>query len=404
MYVWLCIIFFLAIAAIVWSSRRARTRRALPTRQPSTVDIAFDLLHREDPIPSASDTIATTVDLWIDAFRQGDETGVIELARLYMQGVHPTTRPNKIVGGRICSYVLSSPLFSKGAKLRAREMLQNEMFYEYFDDLAGHETLSDHVLDQLLLSEPEVVTRKIAMVDLPPEPPHNNREYMDLPYFNLDQVDLEQQRHLMQQIEVMRPVRAVGDSQNVHSSTVQKGASIALNRFENEQVPHAQTPIDFESYVRSQKELSDQEKTNALDVHRSLLRDVKHSRYDRSEKEVFDTMWNRVTRDRDDHLMSTFARSLGSAVENGVIVCSTGKIVRMIGSIDGMTDDAPNLRPEWALDSELAQIAVKIRNEQTEGKEDEMIEQFRREATDTYKDLIPKDILEAKIEVFAEGF
>ena len=407
------------------------------------VDEAFDLLHQdleqttEQVQEIQENQIERSIRTWLITFQQGDETGVIELAKLYLRGMHPTTRPNKIVGGRICHYVQNSPLFSKGAKLEATELLRNEMFYEYIDDSAGHNELPADLMDTLILSEPPTITKFVNIVHVAAIERRGERERererntINFDLFDLDEVNVEQQRHLLQQIQVARMnQRRVGDSQNVHSSSVQKGASIALTAFEDEIARGHIQQIDFKNYVRSSslEELKPAEKENVIRVYDSLLHDVKHSKYDRSEKEVFDTMWNRVSRDRDPNLMTAFCRAMGSAVENGAIVCSTGKIVRMIGSIDGLTEDAPNLRPEWALDTELAQLAVRIRSDyesnQNEGnkennqnhenqddKEDreervaiEMRKKFKQEAQNTYKDLISKDILEAKIDVFSQGF
>jgi hypothetical protein len=430
------------------------------------VDEAFDLLHQDLSLSFTSSSssffpqtkkegiietiqnfqenqITKSIQTWILTFQQGDETGVIELAKLYLRGMHPTTRPNKIVGGRICHYVQSSPLFSKGAKLETKELLRNEMFYEYTDPSAGHNELPTEILDTLLQSEPQTITKVVNIVQMTPIQgrerererdrvrPRTQNQYQnnhDWDLFDVNEVDVEQQQILMQQIEVAmaRTVqRRVGDSQNVHSSSVQNGASIALSAFERgetEREYNQQPNIDFKNYVRSRDldEIKPAEKENMIRVYDSLLQDVKHTKYDRSEKEVFDTMWNRVSRDRDPNLMTAFCRAMGSAVENGAIVCSTGKIVRMIGSIDGLTEDAPNLRPEWALDTELAQLAVRVRsefegsrvnNENNENNEDnedrvsaEMRKKFKQEAENTYKDLISKDILEAKIDVFSQGF
>ena len=426
-------------------SKKNKNKNKIKGKQ-EKVDEAFDLLHQDleqttEQVQEVQEIqenqIERSIQTWLLAFQQGDETGVIELAKLYLRGMHPTTRPNKIVGGRMCHYVQSSPLFSKGAKLEATELLRNEMFYEYIDDSAGHNELPADLMDTLILSEPPAITKfvnivHVAAIERGEEGPRRERERerntINFDLFDLDDVNVEQQRHLLQQIQVARMnQRRVGDSQNVHSSSVQKGASIALTAFEDETARGLTQQIDFKNYVRSSslEELKPAEKENVIRVYDSLLHDVKHSKYDRSEKEVFDTMWNRVSRDRDPNLMTAFCRAMGSAVENGAIVCSTGKIVRMIGSIDGLTEDAPNLRPEWALDTELAQLAVRIRSEyesnQKEGnkenhenqddKEDreervaiEMRKKFKQEAQNTYKDLISKDILEAKIDVFSQGF
>ena len=54
------------------------------------------------------------------------------------------------------------------------------------------------------------------------------------------------------------------------------------------------------------------------------------------------------------------ALQLASGIEHGLIVCSRGRIIRVAGTLD-QTDagDILNIKPTWAVESELGDLAAK---------------------------------------------
>ena len=123
--------------------------------------------------------------------------------------------------------------------------------------------------------------------------------------------------------------------------------------------------------------MSPEDTENAMHVMLSLSGNV-HSGLDVTELEAASKVLARFDELGAD--TEVFARQLASAVENGTVVCSTGKIARILGSLDGI--DASNaLKPTWIVREELMGLAAKIRD--SGGSAD----QFKTEATATYTDL-----------------
>jgi hypothetical protein len=84
------------------------------------------------------------------------------------------------------------------------------------------------------------------------------------------------------------------------------------------------------------------------------LGNLTHSKYDKSERQIFSLVWNKIKHDTS--LVDVFVENIASSVEEGVIVCSTGKIMRMISTLDLIDDELiPTLKPEWAVKGEIGQ-------------------------------------------------
>jgi hypothetical protein len=83
-----------------------------------------------------------------------------------------------------------------------------------------------------------------------------------------------------------------------------------------------------------------------------------HSALGISEREALDVVWPEVVRlGAEDILVS----QLESGVEHGKVVCSTGKIARILGTLDGLVADR-QLRPLWAVREELRGLAIQTRD------------------------------------------
>jgi hypothetical protein len=56
----------------------------------------------------------------------------------------------------------------------------------------------------------------------------------------------------------------------------------------------------------------------------------------------------------------TLVKQMASGVEDGTLVCSTGKISRLIGTLDGIGRDGHiEARPMWTVRDEIARLAAK---------------------------------------------
>lgn len=101
---------------------------------------------------------------------------------------------------------------------------------------------------------------------------------------------------------------------------------------------------------------------------------------------------------------------LSTGVERGIVVCSTGRISRILGALEGVDPEVQASKPLWAVRDELGTLAVKVREElsDTTGDYDEDLvrEAFRQAAEGIYvKGLgMNKKIVQPLIEVYAAGF
>jgi hypothetical protein len=135
------------------------------------------------------------------------------------------------------------------------------------------------------------------------------------------------------------PQIAVSDSQNVHDTALQNGASERLADLEKSNGKYTGSfhLNEARDAMLRRADLTDVQKNNVRRVMTSLGTH-EHSRYGRSEQDVMRSVWGRindpVNKERRDDLILALAQGLDSAVEYDTVVCSTGKIMRMLGSLD----------------------------------------------------------------------
>jgi hypothetical protein len=113
--------------------------------------------------------------------------------------------------------------------------------------------------------------------------------------------------------------------------------------------------------------MSGDDKSNALQVLDKLSHEV-NSSIDASEVDVLRLVWGTVRRARDARLAAnlreTLAKQLASAVERGHVVCSTGRLARIMATLDGVEDaGVESVRPLWAVKDEIATLAAKVRED-----------------------------------------
>lgn len=361
------------------------------------------------------------IDVFLNKYKNGDEEAVIDLAKLYMYGVHPYYLPDKLAAGQICNFVIFNEIFSKVAKARANELFKDMTYSDYPLNDRTYLKLPENPVQILSEISPHLPLHKMSIVSTAPI--QIDRDYID-DFINLDDIDIETQETLFAQFA---PVRKT-DSQNVHNSVVQNVASKRLDYIESINDYRADCEGEFRSWLNGQH-VSNVDKENIYNVL-NTLNDLPHSKYNKSEREVFNNVWQRINHPVNVHnreeMRKVFALSLSSAVEDGLVVCSTGKIVRMLGSLDAMDAEQDKLggilRPEWAIDNELAEMASQIRNKRLSvispserlayenGENPIMEEQLRQEFKDKLKidyidtSILSEDIANLKYEVFQSGF
>lgn len=401
------------------------------------------------------------------ALSHGYEDGFLDIADIYMHGLHPFYLPNKVVAGQIYHVINSNASCSKQLKAIARQRINDISSTAYMDmdtipeqDGRQYRPLPYDIIQDLY---DITSTSKVPLIQTS-SPSHIVQAAMQEEEMgrranevlvDIDEVDVNLQemlwadlteRHRRENQRTEGQLQGVviqevqNDAQNVHSSTVQKGASQKIDFIaKNETRVYKSTTAksDFLAEVQAMGGVTPTQKANIEKVLNSM-KDVVHSRYDKSENDIFALVWGRindpVNKDRRDDMVKVLAQNMESAVEHGHVVCSTGKIVRTIGSLDGLdkaeeNGDMPILKPEWVLEKELAEVAAKIRSEKLDAAPEdvkkayeaanpndderdmantlskEMREEFRRKCMQDYvnKNLMSEDSLLSKIDVYLEN-
>jgi hypothetical protein len=137
--------------------------------------------------------------------------------------------------------------------------------------------------------------------------------------------------------------------QNVHEHTV-----AAATRVEIDQLLRKHGHIQLLPALEA--------KGNARKVYESLS-DQKHSAFGISEQEALALVHAEIDMHVNrENLQETLMLRLQDCIESGKLVCSTGKIVRIVSVLQG-DEDATRMRPIWAVKEEIAALANVIRGE-----------------------------------------
>ena len=203
------------------------------------------------------------------------------------------------------------------------------------------------------------------------------------------------------------------DAQNVHDHSVTKITqnNIASLKGENDVKPHSDEGLEgvIDSILNC-KDVDAKVKEEALYVIDSL-NDNLHGTYNLSELDALGLVWKKISsepKDIKENMTETLTKQLASGIENGCIVCSSGKISRIISSLEG-SDHVKPVRPLWALKEELANKAIQIRDKVSEEHGDDNIlmkQMFEEEVNKEYIDTLgmSPDIIKPLILEYQQGF
>lgn len=165
----------------------------------------------------------------------------------------------------------------------------------------------------------------------------------------------------------------VRDSQNVHDHSVVAVTRKNLETIGADKAGRADTSAIVTAILEN-KDMSESQVSDALAVLEDLGDDT-HSGFGVSEKGALAAVWTKIQSEPDEalksNLVETLGKQLASGVENGHVVCSTGKITRLMGTFDGTGDETlAEAKPLWAVKEELGTLAAKVRDDKLDALDD----------------------------------
>ena len=174
-----------------------------------------------------------------------------------------------------------------------------------------------------------------------------------------------------------RPARhVIEDNQNVHDHTIARTtrhnlASIVDSLKPGERVAGAESVRQVTDFMLTSDSWDAKAKEDALDVVDSL-NDAPNESAGVSQLGALSAVWSAIYRiscpEKRKNVRETLVDQLISAKERGSVVCSTGRIARIAGALDGVEEtdlgvDVVRARPMWVVRDEIATLASRVRDE-----------------------------------------
>lgn len=313
---------------------------------------------------------------FIKSYQHGNEDGLLHIIQLYLYGLHPEYGPDKLNGLKLINRIMADSYFSDEMK-KVCKMFNEDVSVMVYDDIDANNSnykqlpsnIND-VLDDIIefhiknKIKVEKCTMNVSVKNAEPE--QRNPE----PEFELELIELDYDTITLPYMN--NPNRVVlNDSQNVHNHSVQNISKTIIDSIQNDNNGSHSKSFDensllFLNELKKYDDITSVERQNILQVLNSMSDNI-HSKYQKSEKDVFNMSFNRIMSKTDPeekkNLIIMFAQNIASAVEYDIVVCSTGKITRMLSSFDVLDTDLPDLKPDWIIKEEIANKSSKIRED-----------------------------------------
>ena len=191
---------------------------------------------------------------------------------------------------------------------------------------------------------------------------------------------------------------------NILKSSTQSNGSINVSNHNNNGDNDSSKINNIMNSISNHIELSEKVKGNALLMITDLNKNNIHSTYNITEIDALKMVWDKIEAQEDNeqknNMIEILAKQLDSGIESGHNVCSSGKIARIIGTLDGIDDTMNTSRPMWIIRDEISNIAGKIMNSDSNKPKEEFENIIKNEYIDKLN-LDPK-IINGIINEYAE--
>ena len=362
--------------------------------------MGLGLLWKNSGVEGARDPMQAYTAFSKAAVEFGIEDAWLEIGDLYMFGMHPTLLPDKMSAARFYQDMKASATVSQAGRGIAQRKLKDIWETGYGDDPdAIPRPEQEYVfLPRWDHGSQSVQVQVPTTRALPPVRVSEQLQRAELRTATID-VDAELAAALgrLQDVDIQH-IRS--DSQNVHDSMVQRAVHKRL-----QDLAPIQTDAVHE-FKRAMRELTQSGNLSRADHDAATrligsLTEAVHSRYNESEQAIFNKVWARIqdpqNADRRQDMITVLAQQMASGIEHDAPVCSTGKIVRMMGALDGMdkaSETVPTLKPEWAIREEISAKATQVRKSFEDLGDSENAEGMRAALRDAVsKDYVSSGIL-----------
>ena len=253
------------------------------------------------------------IEQYLKAIENGYEEGIIHIAKMYSFGIHPFVLPDKLFAAKIFSrYTHLTDTLSRWCKFYIQEL--NELSYNDIDTMSYNSVMNSKTLPTNILERIDHSVEQMKHTEIIPY----NKPFDDSWMKTYDDEDPNDQRfgHRLKILERIPNQRVMNDSQNVHDHVLQSTAKEIIQQLDTQKNSNSETETNPDDFMSDKNDFIKTTGTTDDNVIMTLdsLGDAIHSRYDKSEQDVFSMIWNRVKDNAD--MTKIIEDNLSSAIED----------------------------------------------------------------------------------------
>lgn len=311
--------------------------------------------------PNAIDSLSG----FLKSYKEGNEDGLLHVIQLYLYGLHPEYSPDKLTGLRLMRKINADEHFSDRLK-QVCKMFEEDTSVLVYTDIDSHNSEYKSLPTSILDIVDDIIHHQLKnKIDIVPCSMNVSHKVHATPA----QVVTETYEDVIFDLDVADNVGMIihNDSQNVHNHSVQNISKTIIDSLDNNRHSFDDNSLSFLSELKKHTQSVSKAEIAKIMMVLNSMSDTIHSKYNKSEKDVFNLTFERIMNKKDaeekTNLFIMFAQNIASAVEYDVVVCSTGKITRMLSTFDVIDTELPDLKPDWIIREEIGRTAARIRTE-----------------------------------------
>jgi hypothetical protein len=319
--------------------------------------------------PNAIDSLSG----FLKSYKEGNEDGLLHIIQLYLYGLHPDYGPDKLTGLKLMKKIQSDDHFSNRLK-QVCKMFEEDTSVMIYTDIDSYNSeykilpttildIVDDIIHHQLQNKIDIVSCSMN-VSHKTKPRQVATTYEDV-MFDIANIDYGVGDDGANHTDFDMIIH--NDSQNVHNHSVQNISKNIIASLDNNINSFDDNSLSFLGELKKHTQSISKIEVAKIMMVINSMSDTIHSKYNKSEKDVFNLTFERIMNKKDSeekmNLFIMFAQNIASAVEYDVVVCSTGKITRMLSSFDVIDSELPDLKPDWVIREEIGRTAARIRTE-----------------------------------------
>ena len=353
-------------------------------------------------IVNASQDEVSTLDSHVRLFSSSPDRWdiLVAIGDIYARGAYPRWQPNTVLAMRCYKLASMCPdgdiagtAQVKAIDLRDHPLIDMDRHGAHMPVGFG-ETACRLALDRIKSLPSDAFQKPISKFRRQQEDPvrqeqqtgtqqqNNNNNNNNIPVRQEERQQRQQQRVY------------ISDKQNVHDHSVVTGLKRVLTKLAGKSGVNITSKMSNYDIQRIKEAAIDSilmdntmgphQKTNAIETVGALIGDHANGTIGTTEvhalalaKDVIDKVGNEDLRK---NLRETLNKQLASAVEGNNVVCSTGRIGRILGTFDGVPElqGEDRIRPIWAVREEIASLAAKVRNDVLQSLDESEVNAYNR--------------------------